>query len=167
MFCSKHITNSNPHEVLQPASVGAVCVLLGVCKQKQGYSVVCNATNTPRENTDSSPAWLRKPFTVAGLSPPPQSTARLYDFSKEPGCTEPFADWCVCHHTHTINNTPSHSHTPVFHDGFWKGAPKLANEWPSSLQVWPFSKGSYLYQGGRRSKAESWGPDPTGKDEGH
>lgn len=56
VLCSKHITNSNLHEVLQPASIGAVCVLLGVCEQKQGYRVVCNATNTPRENTDSSPA---------------------------------------------------------------------------------------------------------------
>lgn len=68
---SKHITNSSLHEVLQPASVGAVCqhalcILLRVCEQKQGYSDICNVTNTPRENTDSSPAWLQKPFTVAG-----------------------------------------------------------------------------------------------------
>lgn len=44
------VQNSNLYEVLQPASVGAVCVLLRVCEQKQGYSAVCNATNTKREH---------------------------------------------------------------------------------------------------------------------
>lgn len=139
----------------------ALCILLRVCEQKQGYSDVHNATNTPRERRFIV-CLTSEAFHCCRIFLHLRSQLQDYTiFRRSQSVQNPLQTGCVCHHTNTVNNTTSHSHTLVFHIGFWKGGPMLANEWPSSLQVWPF-----LSQGGRRSKAKSWGTDPTRKDEG-